>query len=555
MTLLRPENGQDLSILVIGVSLCSYLLFKKRQPKRITDPLGLTLGLGVPLTLAALLAQSPFFASSFTGVSVAVASYFGILALLVVTYRISPIHPLAKYPGPLPSKVSKLWAIWVLWRGKQHILYRELHELYGDIVRVGPNELSIRHADAIQPVLVLPKGPFWDNRSDPPSLIATRDLAVHAQKRRRWNRAFNSAALKDYEEIIREKSKEFVESLGNRLKQEIDLNEWMGYFTFDFMGVMAFGRDFGVVKAGSDNQGLLQLIEDAVLFETMIAHIPWAVPIFHRLPFFAQAENRLVAFGVSNVEHRISAGSNRRDLFHFLIDEDGLEPVKPSKGTVISDALVSIIAGSDTTATTLVAIFHYLLLNPDCQARLRQEIESTFSNGEDPHDFTKLAHMSYLTGCINEALRLLPPLPSGAQKYISNVNGGFMAGPYFVPQNTAVFVHPFSLHRDSRYFSPLPYAFWPDRWIPNNERQYPAGTSEADFVLNATAFIPFSGGPASCAGKSLAMMELRAVTCMLLRYFDIEIADTGKVEGWESTLRDYFTLQRGPLPVKLRRRS
>jgi len=74
----------------------------------------------------------------------------------------------------------------------------------------------------------------WDNRSDPPSLIATRDLAVHAQKRRRWNRAFNSAALKDYEEIIREKSKEFVESLGNRLEQEIDLNEWMGYFTSVF---------------------------------------------------------------------------------------------------------------------------------------------------------------------------------------------------------------------------------------------------------------------------------------------------------------------------------
>jgi len=157
MTLLRPENGQDLSILVIGVSLvrlypheylerliidmriskCSYLLFKKRQPKRITDPLGLTLVLGVPLTLAALLAQSPFFTSSFFGVLVAVASYFGILAFLVVTYRISPIHPLAKYPGPLLSKVSKLWAIWALWRGKQHILYRELHELYGDIVRVG----------------------------------------------------------------------------------------------------------------------------------------------------------------------------------------------------------------------------------------------------------------------------------------------------------------------------------------------------------------------------------------------------------------------------------
>ncbi|THU80149.1 cytochrome P450 [Dendrothele bispora CBS 962.96] len=548
MTLmLLLDDSQELSIVVIGLSFCSYLLLKKKQPKRITDPLGITLVIGGPLTLATL----SYFVSSFLGVFVTVASYFGILTLLAITYRTSPIHPLANYPGPALSKVSKLWAIWVLWRGKQHLVYKELHELYGDVVRVGPNELSIRHADAVQSTLALPKGPFWDNRSDPPSLIATRDLAVHAQKRRRWNRAFNSAALKDYEETIREKSKEFVESLGKRVEQEIDLNEWMSYFTFDFMGVMAFGRDFGMVKGGSDNQELSHLIEGAVLFETMIAHVPWAVPIFHRFPFFARAENRLVAFGVTNVEHRISAGSNRRDLFHFLIDEDGLESVKPSKGTVISDALVSIIAGSDTTATALVAIFYYLLLNPHCQTRLRREIQSVFTNGEDPLDFTKLAHMSYLTGCINEALRLLPPLSSGAQKYISDDSSGFMAGPYFVPQNTAVFVHPFSLHRDARYFSPLPEVFWPDRWIPPSERQYPAGTSDADFILNTTAFIPFSGGPASCAGKSLAMMELRAITCILLHYFQIEIADTDKVTGWENTLRDYFTLQRGPLPVKL----
>ncbi|KAK1220918.1 hypothetical protein PQX77_016297 [Marasmius sp. AFHP31] len=550
MTLLHPTSAREVGVLAVCTGVAGYLFLKRYEPKKLPAfRITIVAFLVFPGAFSAVLSSTGLFSSSIRAILFAHGVYYAELVLLTLGYRISPFHPLASYPGPFFARLSKGQMLRYLSTGKQQHIIHKLHERYGDVVRIGPNEVSIRHADAVIPVLGLPKGPFWDNRSDPPSLIATRDMATHTAKRRRWNRAFSSNSLKEYEETIREHGMEFIEALSTKATEDIDLNAWMSFFTFDFMGELCFGRSFSMVKDGQDKYGLLHLIEDTVAFETVAAYIPWAVPMFHKLPMAAESEDKLVAFGVNNVQYRMQNVSGKRDLFHYLIDEDGLEAEKPSTGTVISDALVSIIAGSDTTATGLIAIYYYLLKHPEAMNRLRQEIDKEFPFGEEPVDFTKLAHMSWLNACINEALRLIPPLPGGAQKYVLPRTGGKMAGPYFVPENTAVTIHPFSLHRDPRYFSPMPDMFWPDRWVAAAERHYPPGASEKDFVLNQAAYIPFSGGAASCAGKSLAIMELRAVIALLVRHFDVTPAKKEEFAGWENTLEDWFTLKRGPLHV------
>jgi hypothetical protein len=110
--------------------------------------------------------------------------YWATLSASIVVYRLSPWHPLAKYPGPLICKVTKFWFAFLSLRGKQHIYYDELHAKYGDVVRVGtlkvamptristwlicnrryvgPNELSILDSAAITPLMGpsgLAKGP------------------------------------------------------------------------------------------------------------------------------------------------------------------------------------------------------------------------------------------------------------------------------------------------------------------------------------------------------------------------------------------------------------
>ena len=119
------------------------------------------------------------------------AIFHASLALSIVFYRLSPFHPLAKYPGPVLAKTSKLWFVsthgrtpecsilmvhlseaYLGWQGKQHVHYRNLHKQYGDVVRVGmsnpttripvglnpsptsgPNEIMLSDVSVIAPLL------------------------------------------------------------------------------------------------------------------------------------------------------------------------------------------------------------------------------------------------------------------------------------------------------------------------------------------------------------------------------------------------------------------
>ena len=98
-------------------------------------------------------------------------------------YRLSPLHPLAEYPGPTRCKLTKFWTAWISFGGRAHIYYKELHDKYGPIVRIGeslfgiftaienvfswlcvlgPNELSIVNVELIPYIFGpqgLPKGP------------------------------------------------------------------------------------------------------------------------------------------------------------------------------------------------------------------------------------------------------------------------------------------------------------------------------------------------------------------------------------------------------------
>ena len=117
----------------------------------------------------------------------------------------------------------------------------------------------------------------------------------------------------------------------------------------------------------------------------------------------------------------------------------------------------------------------------------------------------------------------------------------------FVSEDTAVQIAPYALHRDSRYFSPDPDRFRPDRWLADRET---AGKVE----LNQAAFIPFSIGPMNCVGKALAQVELRAVIATLVQRFDMSLKEDWDRRQWESSLEDYFVLKKGSLPVYLQQR-
>lgn len=64
-------------------------------------------------------------------------TYVGVLGISIAVYRLSPLHPLASYPGPLLFKISKLTGTVVSGTGRQHLILKSLHDTYGPVVRIG----------------------------------------------------------------------------------------------------------------------------------------------------------------------------------------------------------------------------------------------------------------------------------------------------------------------------------------------------------------------------------------------------------------------------------
>ncbi len=100
--------------------------------------------------------------------------------------------------------------------------------------------------------------------------------------------------------------------------------------------------------------------------------------------------------------------------------------------------------------------------------------------------------------------------------------------------------------RDPRYFSPRPDDFIPERWL---------NATKGDFLTNPDAFIPFSFGPANCAGKNLALIEMRMVIALLMQRYDMRFAEGFDPQTWEYTLEDWLVMKRGKLPVMITLRA
>ena len=132
-----------------------------------------------------------------------------------------------------------------------------------------------------------------------------------------------------------------------------------------------------------------------------LSHIPWCIPFLRFIPGASKYWDQMKAVGEQTVEDRVALGSTHHDLFHHLMDENGYEPIKPTKALVAVDGQLAIIAGGDTTATTLSHIFYFLLRHPTYLERLRREVDEVFPQGEDSTlDFTKQTTMPFLNACM-----------------------------------------------------------------------------------------------------------------------------------------------------------
>ncbi|KLO15649.1 high nitrogen upregulated cytochrome P450 monooxygenase 2 [Schizopora paradoxa] len=498
-----------------------------------------------------------------------IATFYGALLGSIVAYRLSPAHPLYRYPGPLAAKVSKLWMMRITSQGKMHEYVRSLHEKYGMYVRIGPNEISCIDVSVMHDILGpngMPKGPVWDARRNPltePSLIAIRDTREHSRRRKPWNRALSTSAVKDYEPVIAKRVLQLANTLASATQADLngkvvwngDLSSWFGYYSFDFMGDMVFGGGFDLMR-DKDKDGIRPLLRARTKNLASLIHVPWATRFLLNFPSITGNVRKFREFAYGYARRRKEMGSSVKDIFYHLTNEDGSQAnmQNVSVDAVLSSGEEAIVAAADTVVNTLTGVFYYLLKHPRELARLREEVDRVFPT-EDALDASRLAGMDFMNAVINETLRLQPVIQTYMERAPEKGSGGHWLGQRFITEGTAVITPLFTIHRDPSYFSPFPDDFYPDRWLSSNDSTTASSDEKHKWHTNSAAFLPFSMGPANCPGKNLALIEMRMVIAVLLQRFEIDFEDGYDVASYERDLEDRFITQVAQLRVSLRARK
>ncbi|KAF8235772.1 cytochrome P450 [Tricholoma matsutake] len=282
-----------------------------------------------------------------------------------------------------------------------------------------------------------------------------------------------------------------------------------------------------------------------------MSHVPWLGALFLRFPNLAKDLKAFRSHAQKRAMMRKKEGSPHKDLFYYLMDEEGTASEAPTVPEVISNGALAIIAGADTTSSAISNLFWYLLSNPVTYKRLQAEIDEL---GDDVMDYGKQAHLTYLNAALNEALRLYPPVLSGSQRATEMKGSAKAVGPYYIPENTGVFVPFYCLQRDPRNFAPLPDSFVPERWL-SVEKQLELEPAifkdQSEVVLNMNAFIPFSIGPSNCVGKNLAWMEMRMLVCLMMQRYEMKFEEGYRPGQWDDDMQDYYVMMKGRLPIVL----
>ncbi|KAI0086944.1 cytochrome P450 [Irpex rosettiformis] len=558
MVLLQPLSELQLRDVIathVAASLIVHYVFRRWEPS--SPILVALLLLATPIPLVSLLL--PHVAHWIYAITASYSLFLSTLVLSIISYRLSPFHPLARYPGPLMCRVSKWWMVWETRGGQQHHWYKRMHEQYGDAVRTGPNDISFVDASIIASLMGttgLPKGPSRSAAGMFPAikaLIMFRDPVEHAHRRKPWNRAFNSAALKEYQPKVAHRASQLVEGLAKR-NGVADLSLWVSWFAYDFMGDMASGGGTAMMQNG-DGDDLWYLLRTGMVSSFLFEQMNWLPHILKYIPKFRDRVQRMRYMGINRAKARFERGAETKDLFYFLSNEDGSEKEKPPMPVVVSDGALALIAGSDTTMIVLSALFWNILYQPEVYKRLREEVDKFYPSGEDSTSTEHHPQMAYLEAVINETLRMYPPVPSGSQRAPLVGGGDRIIGQYYIPEGTTTRMHIYSLHRDPRNFTD-PERYWPERWLiaEGLGEANPNPGSKEGFVHNANAFIPFSFGPANCVGKNLAMQEMRVVVCHVVHELDLAFADGWDPTEFEKAYRDHFVAEVGRLPVVVRQR-
>ncbi|KAL9033110.1 MAG: hypothetical protein Q9214_007665, partial [Letrouitia sp. 1 TL-2023] len=360
-----------------------------------------------------------------------------------------------------------------MWFGTPAKTADRLHSIYGPVVRLSPTTLSYtssrawKEIYAIQPSKPqLAKDPaFYLTQKEGPSIFISSD-ADHSRMRRLLSHAFSDRAIKEQEPLmtpyfdllitrIREaihSSSSISSSYAEKRRDVrpfavIDFVKWYNMATFDVIGDLAFGQPFGSLETGQQHSWITMIFKaiKMVQIQRIAAFYPIVLGPYLKLTALyaskfgggggggGSARAQHAAYSAQVAAKRLATkDTDRKDFMSYILrhNNSSTPELGMTEAEIKQNAKILVLAGSETTATVLSGATYHLLRTPCAWQRLCKEVRGAFNDAAEIN-MASTTGLAYLNACLEEALRIYPPVPSMLPR--KTPKGGCVIEGKFVP--------------------------------------------------------------------------------------------------------------------------
>jgi cytochrome P450 len=305
------------------------------------------------------------------------------------------------------------------------------------------------------------------------------------------------------------------------------------------VGDITFSQPFGYMEQGRDFDGTLADSKMAMTYLAVVGQVPILdffvaqnplLKLFVPAPFTTVndiARKRLMA---RLAEREKNPYDGEKDFLDSFIAAREEYPDVVNPGQMQSYLLINLIAGADTTASTLATVFYYALRHPSVWAKLEVEILKADLPTKDGNIAYRDARtLPYLDAVVREAQRVLPGVGMPLERYVPAEGLRLPHDNSLVPAGSIVGMNPYVINRTASVFGQDVDAFRPERWLPQGGEDEVAYRERLD-RMNNTDFT-FGLGTRMCGGRHIAALEMYKLIATVVRRYKVELADGG--EAWQ----------------------
>ena len=329
--------------------------------------------------------------------------------------------------------------------------------------------------------------------------------------RKAVNGPFTLPKMKKYMEFFTKSNNFMLEFLGEEAAkgEKMDVRELSRRYIINTIGAVGLGMD---VNAFKDKDCEL-MKQGSALGEMWRFMVVMMMPSIATL-FRVQVYNPKAESWFTTVMRRlIKSNQGGNDVLSTLIKIHQEDPENFDQTNVEKTMLQFFFDGYHTSADATTGVIAFLVTNPECMSKLRDEVDEVFEN-KDGGDInltdSELIGMTYLECVVSEAMRLMG-LPATSRRV--NKPWKVPGTEMILPVGVSVFIPWKSLQMDPEIWE-NPDEFNPERFNAENKAKIQSGT-----------YGPFGLGPRGCLGSSYAKFMMKMMIVYLVRFYDLENCD------------------------------